>query len=311
MKKYETIVAVLATGVFSLGCIKAKDPTISRYNSSKITSVKMQVPSRIGQVDISGKITGYKLQVEKTGGNCEYENLDRTDKVNDPDLKIDAKLKQDCDYAIKLSFGVIGADGQTLEKVYLTSDAYDGKAARPALVKKEDLKGKPEITVKACVSVTMLGAQDLGVNAADCPSIADGSIGVTPQAPPASVISQTLKLSRVMTGTAEGYEVFFSGEITSAAAATRYCAIAIDAYYEAPSPKLVIFDDAFIEIKPGERLSLNKSITVDVGPLSGPLSFSELRVLEQCFDQKPEATIKAGDVFTKCYQEKNCPAVKP
>jgi hypothetical protein len=313
MKKSIILGALLVAGPFCAGCIKAKDPTISGYNSSKITSVKMQVPSKIGPIDITGKITGYNLQVKKIGGSCNYTDLNRTEKIGELDVKIDAKLKQECDYAITLSFGTIGQDGQTLEKVYLTSDSYDSKPARPALVKKEELKGKAEITIKACVSVTTLGAQDLGVNAADCPSVTDNSIAVIPQpAPaPASVISQTLKLSKSMNGTAEGYEVFFSGEISSVAASTKYCAIAIDAYYDAPTPALVIFDEAFIEVKPGEKLALNKSITVDVGPLSGPLSFSELRVMEQCLDKKPEAAAKASDAFSKCYPGKSCPVVKP
>ncbi|MEI6834055.1 MAG: hypothetical protein WCL28_08670 [bacterium] len=311
MKKSIILGVLLLAGAFCAGCIKAKDPTISGYNSSKITSVKMQVPSKIGPIDITGKITGYSLQVKKTGGSCDYTDLDRTEKIGELDVKIDAKLKQECDYAITLSFGNIGQDGQTLEKVYLTSDAYDSKPARPALVKKEELKGKAEITIKACVSVTTLGAQNLGVNAADCPSVTDNSIAVIPQPAPASVISQTFKLSKSMTGTAEGYEVFFSGEILSAAASTKYCAIAIDAYYDATTPALVIFDEAFIEVKPGEKLTLNKSITVDVGPLSGPLSFSELRVMEQCLDKKPGATAKASDAFAKCYPGKICPVIKP
>lgn len=309
MKKSIGLSTALLTATFYTSCIKSKDPTISGYNSSKITSVKMQVPSKIGPVDITGKITGYKLQVKKTGGSCDYTDLDRTEKIDELDLKIDAKLKQDCDYAITLSFGLIAQDGQTLEKVYLTSDAYDSKPARPALVKKEELKGKAEITIKACVSVTATGAQDLGVNAADCPSVTDNSIGVKPA--PATVISQSLKLSKAMTGTPEGYEVFFSGEVMSAAAITKYCALGIDAYYDAANPKFVIFDEAFIEVKPGEKLSLNKSITVDVGPLSGPLSFSELRIMEQCVDKKPDATAKASDAFLKCYQEKTCPVVRP
>jgi hypothetical protein len=311
MKTSISLGAALFTATLCASCIKSKDPAMSGYNSSKITSVKMQVPSKIGPVDITGKITGYKLQVKKTGGTCDYTDLDRTEKIGELDLKIDAKLKQDCDYAITLSFGLIAQDNQTLEKVYLTSDAYDSKPARPALVKKEELKGKSEITIKACVSVTTIGAQDLGVNAADCPSVTDNSIGVKPEPAPVTAISQALKLSKAMTGTAEGYEVFFSGEITSAVATTKYCALGIDAYYDAPSPKLIIFDEAFIEVKPGEKLSLNKSITVDVGPLSGPLSFSELRIMEQCVDKKPDTTAKASDAFVKCYLDKTCPIVSP
>jgi len=311
MKTSISLGAALFTATFYASCIKSKDPTMSGYNSSKITSVKMQVPSKIGPVDITGKITGYKLQVKKTGGTCDYTDLDRTEKIGELDLKIDAKLKQDCDYAITLSFGLIAQDNQTLEKVYLTSDAYDSKPARPALVKKEELKGKAEITIKACVSVTTIGAQDLGVNAADCPSVTDNSIGVKPEPAPVTVISQALKLSKAMTGTAEGYEVFFSGEITSAVVTTKYCALGIDAYYDAPNPKFIIFDEAFIEVKPGEKLALNKSITVDVGPLSGPLSFSELRIMEQCVDKKPDATAKASDAFVKCYLDKTCPVVRP
>lgn len=307
-----TICFIQALG---FGCIKAKDPMTTSYNSSRITSVKMQIPSRIGAIDVSGKITGYNLQVKKTGGDCDFIDLMRTEKVDASDVKIDAKLKQDCDYSITLSFGSISGDGQSLEKVYLTSDSYEGKPARPALIKKEDLKGKSEITVKACVSVTALGAQVLGVNAAECPSISDNSIGGSSKTPlpPAnpSSFSSNLKLSKAMSGTAEGYEVFFSGEILSTASLTKYCAIGFDVYYEAPNPKLVVFDDAFIEVKPNEKLSLNKSITVDVGPLSGPLSFSEIRVLEQCTDQRPGITEKAGAALMKCYADKNCRVIRP
>lgn len=315
MHKHIRVGSLCFIQALGFGCIKAKDPMTASYNSSRITSVRMQIPSRIGAVDVSGKITGYNLQVKKTGGDCEFTDLIRTEKVEASDVKIDAKLKQDCDYSITLSFGSIAADSQALEKVYLTSDSYEGKPARPALVKKEDLKGKSEITVKACVSVTALGAQELGVNAAECPSISDHSIGESPKEPttppPPSRFSSNMKLSKTMSGTAEGYEVFFSGEISSTASVTKYCAIGFDVYYEAATPKLVVFEDAFIEVKPNEKLSLNKSITVDAGPLSGPLSFSEIRVLEQCSDQRPAITEKAGATLMKCYADKNCPVVRP
>lgn len=313
MQKHIRLGTICLIQALGFGCIKAKDPMTASYNSSRITSVKMQIPSRIGAIDVSGKITGYNLQVKKTGGDCEFIDLIRTEKVEASDVKIDAKLKQDCDYSITLSFGSMSGDAQALEKVYLTSDSYEGKPARPALVKKEDLKGKSEITVKACVSVTALGAQELGVNAAECPSISDNSIGGSRKEPPApaSNFSSNLKLSKAMSGTAEGYEVFFSGEILSTASVTKYCAIGFDVYYEAPNPKLVVFEDAFIEVKPNEKLSLNKSITVDAGPLSGPLSFSEIRVLEQCSDQRPGITEKAGAALMKCYADKNCPVVRP
>jgi hypothetical protein len=265
----------------------------------------------IGNKDVSGKITGYSLQVKKTAGSCEFSDIERTEAVGTDDVKIDAKLKQECDYSILLSFGKISADPKKLDKVYLTSNSYEGKPAKPAVVKKEDLKGKTEMTIRACVSVTAEGAQDLGVNAAECPSIADNSINNPLPSDPTMPISTALKLSKSMNATAEGNQVLFSGEVTSSSTAIKYCGIAVEAFYEEPSPKLVFLTQNFVEIKAGDKLAINETVNFETGTLSGPLSFTELRVLEQCMDTKPDATVKVADAFTKCYASKTCPRVKP
>lgn len=311
MKNNSAIFLAFLLGFTATSCIKSPRYPGQATGSSKVTSVKMRVPTLIGTKDITGKLTGYTLRITKTGGSCEFAEIFRTESLVSGDIKIDAKLKQECDYAVLLSFGQISSDEKKLDKIFLTSDEFEGKPARPAIVKKEDLRDKTEVTVKACVSVTSVGATELGVNAADCPSITDNSLGnnVAPTPAPIGPTSPSLKLSKVMSGTAEGYEVFFSGEVTSVANASKFCVFAIDAYYEAPTPKLVVLEDSFLEIKAGEKLALNKSVTVDAGPLTGPLSFSELRLLEQCFDKRPENSVKALDLFTKCYNDKNCPVV--
>jgi hypothetical protein len=301
-----TFVLLIATQF--IGCIKAKGPTAQGSKSSKITSVKMQVPSKIGSIDISGKITGYTLRVEKTSGNCTFSDINRTEKIDIGDIKIDAQLRQECDYAITLSFGIISQDGQRLEKVYLTSDQFDGKPSRPTLVNQDDLKGKSEIAIKACVSVTSLGSQDLGVKAVDCPGVNSNPIGDISDS--TDVISQTLKLSKTLTGTPEGFEVYFDGEVISVAPDTKYCALGIEAHYGAATPKLIIYDEGFFEIRAGEKLSLNKTLSVDVESSDGPLSFSELRVLEKCVNERPQAQTKASNLLAECFADKQCGIVQ-
>lgn len=311
MRSLRIVGTMCLSAAMAAGCIKTPGSSKNTPQTSSFTSVKMRVPTMIGNKDVSGKLTGYRLQVEKTGGSCEFTDIDRTEAVGTADVKIDAKLKQGCDYSILLSFGKISADSKQLDKVYLTSDAYEGKPAKPVLVKKEDLAGKSEITIRACVSVTALGAQDLGVNAADCPSIADNSINNNQPSGQVTPTSTSLKLSNSMTGTAEGHQVLFSGDVTSSATVTKYCAIAVEAYYENPTPKLVVLTENFVEIKAGAKAQFNETVDFETGTLSGPLSFTELRVLEQCLDTKPAADVKVADVFAKCYANKSCPQVKP
>jgi hypothetical protein len=311
MKSLKIVGTICLAATVATGCIKTPGASKNNPQSSSFTSVKMRVPTMIGNKDVSGKITGYSLQVKKTAGSCEFSDIERTEAVGTDDVKIDAKLKQECDYSILLSFGKISTDLKKLDRVYLTSDSYEGKPAKPAVVKKEDLKGKTEITIRACVSVTSEGAQDLGVNAAECPSITDNSINNPQPSNTVMPISTDLKLSTSMTGTAEGNQVLFSGEVTSSSTATKYCGVAVEAFYEEPSPKLVVLTQNFVEIKAGAKLAINETVNFETGTLSGPLSFTELRVIEQCMDTKPDATVKVADSFTKCYASKTCPQVKP
>ncbi len=311
MKSLNIAGTICLAAAIATGCIRTPGASKNNPQTSSFTSVKMRVPTMIGNKDVSGKITGYSLQVKKTAGSCEFSDIERTEAVGTDDVKIDAKLKQECDYSILLSFGKISADPKKLDKVYLTSNSYEGKPAKPAVVKKEDLKGKTEMTIRACVSVTAEGAQDLGVNAAECPSIADNSINNPLPSDPTMPISTALKLSKSMNATAEGNQVLFSGEVTSSSTAIKYCGIAVEAFYEEPSPKLVFLTQNFVEIKAGDKLAINETVNFETGTLSGPLSFTELRVLEQCMDTKPDATVKVADAFTKCYASKTCPRVKP
>jgi len=312
MNFFNTGTTALATFLALSGCIKSSVNPNSGSPSAKITSVKMRVPSQIGTKDVSGKINGYHLRINKTGGNCAFTDINRTEMIASSETKIDASLKQDCDYELLLSFGRMSTDNSTLEKVYLTSDAHDSKPAKPALVLRDDLKGKSEITIKACVSVTTIGAQELGVNAADCPSVSDNSIGNNPNPSPiqTSSISTNLRLSKTTSATSEGSEVFVSGEITSIAASTKYCAIGLDANFGGSNSKLMVFDEAFVEIKPGSKTSLNKNFSIETSSSEGPLVFSDLLVLEQCFDTKPDTSAKASDLLTKCAASKACPVVK-
>lgn len=310
MRSFRIAGTMCLTAVVAAGCIKAPGSSKNTPPTSSFTSVKMRVPTLIGNKDVSGKLTGYSLQVKKTGGSCEFTDIDRTESVGTDDVKIDAKLKQECDYSILLSFGKISTDGKKLDRVYLTSDTYEGKPAKPAIVKKEDLNGKTEITIRACVSVTTIGAQDLGVNAAECPSITDNSMNNTQPSGQGTPTSTTLKLSKSMTGTAEGNQVLFSAEVTSSSTTTKYCSIAVEAFYEEPTPKLVVLTENFVEIKAGAKAAINETVNFETGTLSGPLSFTELRVFEQCMDTRPDATVKVSDLFTKCYASRSCPQVK-
>jgi hypothetical protein len=310
-----TILKVLSALGFSLSiasCFKPTPIAKNGSNSSKITSVKMRVPTKIGDKDISGKIDIYNLTIKKTSGSCTFVDIDRTEKIVSGDVKIDASLKQDCDYSILLSFGKASTDGSKIEKLLLSSDAHDNQPALPTLVKKEDIKGKTEITIKACVSVTALGAKELGVNPAECSSVSDESINSTLEPfIPAGSTATSLKLTRMMTATPEGAQVTMSGEVTSTASVTKYCGLAVEAFYGTNLSKLVYVDDDFTEIKAAAKTQLTKTFTLDIPPGNGPLMFTELRVMEQCFDNKPGDNVKVSTLFESCMAAKSCPVVKP
>jgi len=310
-----TVLKFLSALSFSLSITSCFKPTPIGHNGSngsKITSVKMRVPTKIGDKDISGKIDIYNLTIKKTGGSCTFVDIDRTEKIASGDVKIDASLKQDCDYSILLSFGKASTDGSKIEKLLLSSDAHDNQPALPTLVKKEDIKGKTEITIKACVSVTALGAKELGVNPAECSSVSDDSINSTLEPViPAGSTATSLKLTRMMTATAEGAQVTMSGEVTSSASSTKYCGIAVDAVYGPNVSKVVYMDDDFIEIKAAAKTPLTKTFNLDIPSGNGPLVFTELKVMEQCFDNKPAATVRVATLFDNCMAAKNCPVVRP
>ncbi|MEI6399289.1 MAG: hypothetical protein WCO71_11010, partial [Pseudomonadota bacterium] len=111
MKLQETISIVLASLTIT-ACIPSQRMQENGSRGSKLVSVSMKMPTKIGDKDVTGKMDGYALSIKKTGGDCAFSDVDRTEKVSAGDVKIDASLKLDCDYAIILSFGKSSADGK-------------------------------------------------------------------------------------------------------------------------------------------------------------------------------------------------------
>jgi hypothetical protein len=115
----------------------------------------------------------------------------------------------------------------------------------------------------------------------------------------------------MMTATAEGAQVTMSGEVTSTAPVTKYCGLAVEAFYGANLSKVVYVEDDFMEIKAAAKTQITKTFTLDIPPGNGPLMFTELRVMEQCFDNKPGDNVKVSTLFESCMATKSCPVVKP
>ena len=85
----------------------------------------------------------------------------------------------------------------------------------------------------------------------------------------------------------------------------------MDAAYGPNGSKVVYMDDDFIEIKAAAKMPLTKTFNLDIPSGNGPLVFTELKVMEQCFDNKPAATVKVTTLFENCMAAKNCPVVRP
>lgn len=281
----------------------------SSGRSSKLVSVKMKMPTKIGDKDITGKMDGYHLSVKKTGGDCVFTDIDRTEKISASDVKLDATLKQGCDYALMLSFGKVASDGKKMDQIFLSSEAYDDKPAAPTFVKKEELKGKSSITIKACVAVTSLGAKELGVNVMECPSVADDSVDTTVE-PYVPQPTGTFKISKDITYNVQTSALVVSGELTSSATKTMYCALAVEAQFLGSSMKREILDDAVTEVKPSDKRTIDKTIDIKDIVDKGPYQISEVRVIEACQDTKPDASTTGTTMIAKCVEAKNCAVVK-
>ena len=145
---------------------------------SKVTNVSMRVPEK----DSKGSaftVEGFSIQVKKDAGDCSFTDIDSTNKIAARDGNITESLKQDCDYSIKLSFGKLSDDGKSMKEVYLTNAEHDGKPAQLIMIKKAELKGQTKITVKACVSVTTLGATALTIAPGECLVVTDQTSDVS------------------------------------------------------------------------------------------------------------------------------------
>jgi hypothetical protein len=303
--------AVLALAAGASGCTKPGSLSSNNQNGAKLVSVKMKMPTKIGDKDITGKMDGYSLSIKKTGGDCIFTDIARVEKVAADDVKIDASLRQGCDYSLLLSFGKVSADGKKIDQIFLTSDAHDKKAALPTAIKKEELQGKTAITVKACVSVTELGAKELGVSLAACPSVADDSTETVID-PVIAQPSLTFKLTRPATPTISGSNLLLSaGEITSISSAVKFCAIAAEVKFMGTAMKRAMLEDAVIEVKPGDKKNIDKTIDIKEITDAGPNNVSEVKIMESCLDIKPEASTTALSLIDKCTASGTCTVIRP
>ncbi len=315
MKLQETISIVLASLTIT-ACIPSQRMQENGSRGSKLVSVSMKMPTKIGDKDVTGKMDGYALSIKKTGGDCAFSDVDRTEKVSAGDVKIDASLKQDCDYAIILSFGKSSADGKKLDQVFLSSDAHDSKPATPAKVAKEDIKGKTEMTIKACVSVTELGAKELAVSAAECPSVSDDSVSgtidpVIAQPTPPTAGQPIFTLSKPVTNTITNNSIVLAGEVTTATEIPMNCVLAANIVYSAGTQnKLVLIDDHVFAANTGTKKALDKTVDMGINISTGPAMLTEIQILESCLASKQPDGFVPAKAFDACLAAKNCVRVK-
>ena len=303
------LVSALTVAVAIVACVKPGDANNANKGAAKLVSVKMKMPTKIGDKDISGKLDGYHLSVKKTGGDCTFIDIDRMEKVSSSDVKIDASLKQGCDYSLMMSFGKASADGKKLDQVFLSSEAHDSKPATPTMVKKDDLKGKSEITIKACISVTDLGAKELGVSQMECPSVADDSVDAILE-PVIAQATSIYKLSKQLTQEVQAKTLRVSGDVSSSNTATMFCALGLEVQFLGNTLIREMADDAIIEVKAGDKKSLSKSINIAEVTDQGPYQITEVRLMESCQNTKPDAATTALQMIQKCNSAKTCVQVK-
>ncbi len=303
-----TSIIFLASGIF-FGCVKQGMLPGNSSQGSKVTSVKMKMPTKIGDKDVSGKMDGYHLSVKKVGGTCVFADIDRSEKITTGDVKIDASLKQGCDYSILLSFGIAAADGKSLEKIYLTSDAYDAKPANATIVKQDDIKGKTEITIKACVSVTTLGAKDLGVSVAECPSVSDDSVNGTLEPVIPQPVQTTFKLTKAPIATLKDGKVQITGELMAVNSKTSYCGLALNIKITGWGTRFMYIDDNVVEAKSGDKKPFEKSFDAKDVPDMDPGNLGAVTVFEACGETKPDPTKKATDLLKDCLNAGKCPVI--
>ena len=314
MKVLKTTTAIIAS-LTATACIRSQPMPDSGSRGSKLVSVSMKMPTKIGDKDVSGKMDGYDLSIKKTGGNCVFEDINRIEKTTAGDVKINASLKQDCDYAIILSFGKASADGKKLDQIFLTSDAHDSKPAAPAMVAKADLSGKSEITIRACVSVTELGSKELGVSAAECPSVSDDSVNGTidpiiAQPTPPAAAKSIFALSKPVTNTINNNVIALTGEVTTATEIPMQCVLAANIIYSAGTQnKLVLIDDNVFSANTGTKKSIDKRVDMGINISTGPAMLTEVQILENCASSFPAGFV-AAKAFEKCLASQNCVQVK-
>jgi hypothetical protein len=309
------IVPVILASLTTTACIRSGGMPEAGSRGSKLVSVSMKMPTKIGDKDVTGKMDGYTLSIKKTGGDCAFSDIDRAEKVASGDVKIDASLKQDCDYSIILSFGKSSADGKKLDQVFLSSDAHDGKSATPAKVAKEDLKGKAEITIRACVSVTELGAKELGVSAAECPSVSDDSVSGTidpqiAQPKPPTPAQPIFTFSKPLTNKITNNSIALAGEVTTSTEMPAKCVLAANIVYSAGTQnKLVLIDDNVFDANTGTKKVLDKTVDMGINISTGPAMLTEIQILESCSSKFPDGFV-AARAFDACLAAKNCVEVK-
>ena len=74
MKLQKTTSIILASLTVT-ACIRSQPMPEAGSHGSKLVSVSMKMPTKIGDKDISGKMDGYALSIKKTGGDCAFPTL--------------------------------------------------------------------------------------------------------------------------------------------------------------------------------------------------------------------------------------------
>lgn len=115
-------------------------------NQSELTAVNISLPSREGLKadvpEIESLMNGWHLVVRPTGDVCTSpSNLDVI-KEYIKDAKLEVKLNQGCDYALKLELGQRMADGETDSDQKLAKVFYVNNS--DLIIKKSDIQGKAE-----------------------------------------------------------------------------------------------------------------------------------------------------------------------
>lgn len=305
------LVLGIAFGLSTSSCIKQGSVGGPTGDGARLVSVSMKMPTKIGDKDVTGKMDGYHLVISKSGGDCAFTDVDRTEKVAAGDVKIDASLKQKCSYLILLSFGKMSSDGKTLERIFLTNDKHDNKPGNPASVQQANLDGKNSITIPACVNVTELGSKELGVSQLECPSVADSSIDATIE-PIIMNDTNDIKLTSPISQSVQGANLLLSAEAVTASAETQYCALSFEIQFAGNTTTIrELAGDSIFEFKVQDKKQLSKTIDIKQITDQGPYQISSVKLLKACQTSKPEPTVTAKQLIDSCSAVKTCKEATP